>query len=126
MSYVYLTIAIVSEITATMTLRATESFTRLWPSVVVVLCVCSSLYFFSLSIRTLNVAYVYAVWSGIGISVVSLLGWLVYNQKLDVPAIIGITLIIAGIVVLNLFSESLNVPEEPEGGAIAATAADPD
>lgn len=112
MSYLYLTIAIISEITGTMTLRATESFTRFWPSSLVVLCVCSSLYFFSLSIRTLNVAYVYAVWSGIGIAAVSLLSWLVYKQKLDAPAMIGIGLIISGIIVLNLFSTSVNAPPE--------------
>lgn len=116
MSYVYLTIAIVSEITATMTLKATDSFTRSGPSAVVVLCVCSSLYFFSLCLRSLNVAYVYAVWSGIGITAVCVLGWLIYGQKIDVPAMIGISLIVSGIVVLNLFSNSVDVSELASAG----------
>ncbi len=111
MSYLYLTIAIVSEMIATITLKSTESFTRLWPSVVVIACVCSSLYFFSLTLKSLNIAYVYAVWSGIGITAVSVLAWLVYGQKLDIPAMIGIAFITLGIVIMNLFSTSVELPE---------------
>ena len=112
MSYLYLTIAIVAEIIATITLKATESFTKPGPSALVLVCVAASLYFFSLSLKSLNVAYVYAVWSGIGIAAVCFLGWLFYGQKLDMPALIGISLIVAGIVVLNLFSTSVELPDD--------------
>lgn len=109
MSYVYLIIAIASEITATMTLKASESFTRFWPSVVVILAVCCSLYCFSQCVRTLNVAIVYSMWSGVGVSAVTVLGWLIYDQRLDTPSLLGIGLIVAGIVVMSLFSTTVEV-----------------
>ncbi len=113
MSYVYLAIAIASEILATMTMKATEAFTRFWPSALVIAAVCSSLYFYSLCVRALNVAIVYAVWSGIGISAVTLLGWLIYGQKLDSPALIGIGLILAGVLVIYLFSRTVEIDQSP-------------
>lgn len=122
MSYLYLAVAIAAEITATMMLKATESFTKPGPSALVLLCVGASLYCFSLSLKSLNVAYVYAVWSGIGIAAVCCLGWLIYGQKLDMPAVIGISLIVAGIVVLNLFSASVELPEEPQTGSASVEA----
>jgi small multidrug resistance pump len=111
MSYLYFAIAVVSEILATMTLKATCGFTRFWPSVVVIAGVCSSLYFFGLCLKTLNVAIVYAVWSGIGICTVTTLGWLIYGQQLDSPALIGIALILAGVLVIQLWSQTVEVPE---------------
>ena len=113
MSYVYFAIAIAAEIFATMMLKATASFTRFWPSVVVIAAVSVSLYCFALCLRTLNVAIVYAVWSGIGITVVTIMGWLVYGQKLDSPALTGIGLILAGVIVINLFSRTVEIPETP-------------
>jgi small multidrug resistance pump len=111
MSYLYFAIAVVSEIFATMTLKATHGFTRFWPSVVVIAGVCSSLYFFGLCLKTLNVAIVYAVWSGVGICAVTTLGWLIYGQQLDSPALIGIALILAGVLVIQLWSQTVEVPE---------------
>ena len=109
MSWFYLAIAIVCEITATTMLKATESFTRVGPSVVVIGCVCGSLYFFSLCVQTLNVAVVYAIWSGIGVAAVTLLGWKIYGQHLDVPALAGIALIVAGVILINLYSQTISV-----------------
>ena len=110
MGFVYLAIAIVLEVTATTTLKATDSFTRLWPSVLVIACVFASLYFFSLCLRTLNIAVVYAIWSGTGVTLITFLGWQIYGQKMDAPALAGIALIVTGVVVLNLYSETIRVP----------------
>ena len=125
MSYVYFAIAVLSEITATMTLKATHSFTRFWPSVAVLAGACLSLYCFALCLRSLNVAVVYAVWSGIGISVVTVLGWLIYGQRLDSPALIGIALILAGVLVINLFSQTVEVDESAAATGSAATPVEP-
>ncbi|MEM7314720.1 MAG: multidrug efflux SMR transporter [Planctomycetota bacterium] len=111
MSYVYLLIAIVTEIIATTALKATQEFTRLGPSLLVIACVCCSLYCFSVSISKLNVAYVYALWSGVGTACVALLGWRIYGQRLDAAAIIGMILIVAGVAVINLYSQTIAVPE---------------
>ncbi|MEZ6101167.1 MAG: SMR family transporter [Pirellulaceae bacterium] len=78
------------------------SFTRLWPSVVVIACVCSPLYFFAPCVRMLNLAIVYAMWSGIGVAAVTILGWRIYGQKLVTAALVGISLIVAGVIVINL------------------------
>lgn len=107
MHWVYLMIAILAEVAATSALKASEGFTRLWPSVIVVLGYGAAFYFLSLTLRTIPVGVVYAVWSGIGIVLISLIGWIVYRQSLDVPTIIGIALILAGVVVINLLSKSV-------------------
>ena len=101
-------IAIVSETIATTALKAAEGFTRPWPSLVVVIGYAVAFYFLSLTLRTIPVGVSYAIWSGLGIVLISLFGWLVYKQALDLPAIIGIVLIICGILVMNLFSDALN------------------
>ena len=105
MNWIFLSIAIVSEVIATSALKAANGFTRLVPSLAVVLGYASAFYFLSLVIRTIPVGVTYAVWSGVGIVLVAIIGWLVYGQKLDFPAIVGMALIIAGILVLNLFSK---------------------
>ncbi len=106
MNWFYLAIAIVSEVIATSALKAAEGFTQLVPSVVVVVGYAAAFYFLSLTLRTLPIGIAYAAWSGIGIVLVSLIGWFVYRQPLDTAAIIGISLIIAGVVILNFFSKS--------------------
>jgi len=106
MNWVFLSIAIVSEVIATSALKATLGFTRWLPSLAVVLGYASAFYFLSLTLRTIPVGVTYAVWSGSGIVLVALISWRVYGQKLDGPAMIGMGLIIAGIVVLNLFSKA--------------------
>ena len=104
MNWFYLAIAIVSEVVATSALKATVGFTRLSPSLIVVVGYASAFYFLSLTLRTIPVGVAYAVWSGVGVVLISLAGWLLYRQSLDVAALIGIALIVAGVLVLNLFS----------------------
>jgi len=107
MTYLYLTIAIVAEVIATSFLKSCEGFTRLWPSVVVLVGYALAFYFLSLTLRSMSVGIVYAIWSGVGIVLVSIMAWVLFGQKLDVPAVVGMVLIIAGVVVINLFSKSV-------------------
>ncbi|WP_025869404.1 DMT family transporter [Methylobacillus glycogenes] len=105
--WVYLGIAIVSEVLATSALKASEGFTRPWPSLIVVVGYLVAFYCLSLTLRSLPVGVVYAIWSGLGIVLVSVIAWLLFGQKLDLPAIIGMGLIIAGVLVMNLFSRTV-------------------
>nr|WP_314258197.1 SMR family transporter [uncultured Devosia sp.] len=102
----YLAIAIVGEVIATSFLRASAGFTQLVPSVIVVVGYCITFYFFSLALQTIPVGIGYAIWSGVGIILVSIIAFFAYGQTLDVPAMIGIGLILAGVLVINLFSHS--------------------
>ena len=101
-----LSIAIVAEVVATTALKSTEGFTRLWPSVLVIVGYGAAFYFMTVSLRVLPVGIMYAIWAGMGIVLVAILGWVVYRQSLDAAAITGIALIIAGVLVINLFSGS--------------------
>ena len=103
---VYLVIAIVGEVIATSFLRASAGFTQLVPSIVVVVGYCVTFYFFSLALQTIPVGIGYAIWSGVGIILVSIIAYFAYGQTLDLPALIGIGLILAGVLVINLFSQS--------------------
>ena len=105
-SYAFLAIAIVAEVIATTALKASEGFSNLLPSVLVVVGYGVAFYCLSMTLRTLPVGIAYALWSGAGIVLVSLLGWLVYGQKLDPWAVLGIGLIMSGVLVLNLLSKS--------------------
>ena len=109
MTYLMLLIAIIAEVAATSALKAADGFTKLWPSVIVVVGYATAFYFLSLTVRAIPVGIVYAIWSGVGIAHIALVGWLILGQKLDVPAIAGIGLIAAGVMVISLFSAS--VPE---------------
>ena len=100
-------IAIVAEVTATTALKASNEFTRLWPSLIVMAGYGVAFYFMTISMRVLPVGIMYAIWSGLGIVLVSIIGWFVYKQTLDVPAMIGMGLIILGVVVINVFSKSV-------------------
>lgn len=106
--YLFLLIAIVAETVATSMLKSTEEFTRLWPSVGVIVGYVVAFYFLSLALRVLPVGVAYAIWSSVGIVLVSLVAFLVYKQRLDLPALLGMGLIIAGVVVINLFSKSVS------------------
>lgn len=108
MKWVYLGIAIVAEIVATSALKSTEGFTRWLPSAITVTGYAVSFYFLSLTLREIPVGIAYAVWSGVGIVLISLVGALLFKQQLDTPAILGIVLIIAGVVVMNVFSKSIS------------------
>lgn len=102
----YLAIAIVSEVAGTSALKSAEGFTKLWPSCIVIAGYATAFYFLSLTLKTIPVGMAYAIWSGAGTALVALVAWLFMGQKLDLPAIFGILLIISGVVVLNLFSKS--------------------
>jgi small multidrug resistance pump len=106
-SYVTLGIAIIAEVIATSALKASEGFSRLLPSAVVVVGYGIAFYFLSLTLRTMPVGIAYALWSGVGIVLISAIGWLLFAQKLDLPAIIGLALIIAGVLVVNLLSKTV-------------------
>ncbi len=105
MHWLYLSIAILAEVIATSALKAAEGFTRLTPSLIVVFGYGTAFYFLSLTLRTMQVGTAYAIWSGVGTVLISLIAWLLYNQKLDAAAIAGITLIIAGVVIIKFLSQ---------------------
>jgi small multidrug resistance pump len=104
-TYLLLFVAIVAEVVATSALKASENFTRLTPSLLVVAGYGVAFTCLSMTLKTLPLGVAYAIWSGIGTALVAVLGWLVYRQQLDLPAIAGIALIIIGTIVLNLFSK---------------------
>lgn len=107
MAYLYLAIAIVAEVTATSALKASAEFTRLWPSVVVVVGYSAAFYFMTLVLRTIPVGITYAIWSGVGIVLVAVVGALLYKQVPDLPAMVGMALIVAGVAVIHLFSNTV-------------------
>jgi len=107
MQWVYLAVAIVSEVIATSALKAAQGFTRWLPSLLVVAGYASAFYFLSLTLRSIPLGVSYAIWSGAGVALVTLVGWALYDQRLDLPAFIGIGLIIAGVLILNIFSKSV-------------------
>ena len=106
--WILLSIAIVSEVIATSCLKASEGFTRLWPSLVVIVGYLLAFYFLSLTLKTIPVGVAYAIWSGVGVVLIALSGWLFLGQSLDIPAVIGLTLIVAGVVVINVFSRTVS------------------
>ena len=107
MHWLYLSIAILSEVVATSALKAAEGFSRWFPSLLVVTGYGLSFHFLSLTLRTIPLGIAYAIWSGVGVGLVSLVGWAIYHQSLDMGALVGIALIVAGVVVLNLFSKTV-------------------
>jgi small multidrug resistance pump len=104
--WLLLAIAIVAEVVGTSALKASAGFTRLAPSVVVVLGYAVAFYCLSLVLRTIPVGVAYAIWSGLGIVLITGVAWVVYDQSIDLAAALGMGLIIAGVVVLNVFSGS--------------------
>jgi len=108
MAYLYLAIAITSEVIATSALKASAEFTKLFPSVIVIVGYGLAFYFMTLTLRSIPLGITYAVWSGIGIVLVSIVGFFLYQEIPDVPAIIGMSLIITGVVVIHVFSKTIN------------------
>ena len=104
--WLILGLAIAAEVVATSALKSSESFTRLVPSVVVVVGYGLAVYLLSLVLKFIPVGVAYAIWSGLGVVLITLVAWLVYGQRIDVPGLIGMGLIVAGVVVLNLFSSA--------------------
>ncbi|WP_343585591.1 SMR family transporter [Herbaspirillum sp.] len=104
--YLALGIAIVSEVVATSALRASDGFSKLWPSLIVVAGYGLAFFFLSVTLKSIPVGVAYAIWSGLGVVLISLAAWALFGQKLDLAAIVGMGLIVAGVLVLNLFSKS--------------------
>ena len=104
MGYWYLIIAIIAEVLATSALMHSEGFSRLLPSLIVVVGYGMSFYFLSLVLQTIPIGVAYAVWGGLGIALITIVGAVFYGQKMDLPGFLGITLIISGVVMLRLFS----------------------
>jgi small multidrug resistance pump len=101
-----LSIAILSEVIATSALKAADGFTRPVPSAIVILGYGTAFFFLSLALKSIPVGVAYAIWSGVGVALIALIAWVLYGQTLDAPGIVGILLIVAGVVVLNVFSRT--------------------
>ncbi|CAD7023932.1 quaternary ammonium compound-resistance protein [Pseudorhizobium endolithicum] len=107
LTYVSLAAAIVLEVIGTTFLQQSQQFSRPLPTLLMALCYGAAFYLLSLALRTMPVGVAYAIWSGLGIVLISAVGFFVLGQRLDLPAICGIGLIIAGVLVVNLFSSSV-------------------
>jgi len=106
MNYVYLAVAIISEVIGTSFMKQAEGFTRLGPSLITAVAYGVAFYCLSLTLRTIPMGIAYAVWSGCGIVLIAAVAWIFQGQKLDLPAIVGMALIVAGVIVTNVFSKA--------------------
>ena len=102
--HLYLALAIVAEVVATSALKASEEFTQLVPSTIVVVGYGVAFYCLSVCLRTIPVGIAYAIWSGLGVVLITSLAWVIYGQKLDLAALLGLALIVAGVVTIQVFS----------------------
>ncbi|PVA08253.1 DMT family transporter [Thalassorhabdomicrobium marinisediminis] len=106
MHFIYLFVAVIAETIGTTALQASQQFTRLGPSVTAIVAYGISFYLLTLTLKVLPVGVMYAIWSGSGIVLIAIIGWVVFRQTLDLPAIIGMAMILAGIVVIQLYSKT--------------------
>ena len=104
--YVYLFFAVLAETIGTTALQASAQFTKFWPSVLVVVAYGVAFFLLGLTLKYIPVGVAYAIWSGLGIFLIAVIGFVVFGQRLDLPAILGLLMIVAGIVVIQLFSKS--------------------
>ena len=104
--YLFLAAAILCETIATSFLKKTEQFSKIGPSIIFVVAMASSFYLLTYALKGIPIGVAYAIWSAVGIVLISLVGYFAYQQKLDWPAIIGIAFIIVGVVIINLFSKT--------------------
>jgi small multidrug resistance pump len=104
-TYAFLVIAILAEIVAATALKSSNQFTRLWPTVLSLSCYCVSLFLLTLVLKKMSLGITYAIWSGLGIVFVAIIGVLYHKEALDLPAILGMLMIIGGVVVINVFSK---------------------
>ncbi|MFN7001939.1 MAG: DMT family transporter [Roseinatronobacter sp.] len=107
MHWLYLGVAILFETIGTTALKASDGMTRLIPSVVVVVSYVLAFWLLALVLRVIPVGVAYAIWAGLGICLIAGIGWIMFGQRLDAPALLGMGLIVAGIVVINLFSKTV-------------------
>lgn len=101
--WLLLMIAILLEVLGTSALKASDGFTRLWPSLTVLLGYSGAFYLLSLTLKQIPIGVAYAVWSGTGVALITMIGWLVFGQQLRAPALAGIALIVSGVIVLNVY-----------------------
>lgn len=106
MKYVFLALAIVTEVTGSSFLNASNQFTRLVPSVIALVSYVACFYFLSLALKSIPLGIAYAIWGGLGIVLTSVVSVVVFKHSLDLPAVIGITFIVTGVIILNFFSRS--------------------
>lgn len=106
--FIFLFLAIILEVVGTSGLKASAQFTKLVPSVITVIAYVCAFYFLGLTLKTLPVGIAYAIWSGVGVVLISLIGLLFFKQSLDLPAVVGLGLIIAGVIIINIFSKSVS------------------
>jgi len=109
-AYLTLSFAILAEVVATSALKASDGFTRLGPSIVVVVGYAIAFYFLALTLRSMPLGVAYGLWSAVGVILISIVGWVAFQQKLDLPAMIGLALIVAGVLVVNLMSKTTHLP----------------
>ena len=107
MNYVYLAGAIICEVIGTSALKASDGFSKLWPTLLMALCFAAALFCLSQTLRTIPLGIAYAIWCGVGIVLTAVSGWLIFRQSIDFPAIVGMALIIAGVLLINLMSKSV-------------------
>lgn len=105
-SWLFLGAAIIAEVVATSSMKASEGFTRLFPSLIVVIGYGVAFYLLSLTLKTIPVGIAYAIWAGSGIVLIALIGWLAFDQKLDLASVLGMILIVTGVFVINVFSKA--------------------
>ncbi|MBY6081209.1 MULTISPECIES: DMT family transporter [Ruegeria] len=105
-AYLILLLAVIAETIGTTALQASQQFTRFWPSVLVVVGYGFAFYLMALTLKVMPVGIVYAIWSGLGIALIALIGFVVFGQRLDWPAVLGLAMILGGILVIHLFSQT--------------------
>ena len=105
-TYIFLFIAIAFEIIATTSLKASEQFSKLIPSILVVIGYSAAFYFLSMVLKKMDLGIAYAIWSSLGIVCVTIIGAVLFKQKPDLPAIIGIAFILIGVIIINVFSKN--------------------
>jgi len=107
MKWLFLAISILSEVIATTALKSSNGFTKLLPSLIVIIGYLLAFYFLSLTLKYIPIGIVYAIWSGVGIVLITLIGFLLFKQSLDIPALLGLSFITIGILIMNVFSKSI-------------------
>ncbi|WP_180130513.1 multidrug efflux SMR transporter [Acinetobacter sp. YH12072] len=109
MAFLYLSVAIIAEVIATSALKASNGFSVLWPSITTFVGYAIAIFFLSMAMKTIPMGIAYAIWSGAGIILISTVGLLVFKQLLDIPALIGLSFMIVGIIFINVFSKSIEL-----------------
>ncbi|MGB1237050.1 MAG: DMT family transporter [Pseudomonadales bacterium] len=108
MQWLYLALAISAEVLATSYLKQSQSFTQLWPSLISIAGYAVAFYLLSLTLEDIPVGIAYAIWAGAGVAMIALIGWVAFAQQLDLAAVIGISFIVLGVVIINVFSSSVS------------------